>query len=73
MIYYKVKKQFVAHGKKDIYEFVQDELITQKEFAIICNICGFTPFKLLNYHSNFETIEISMNNVYKFFGCRFEK
>ena len=67
MKYYKVKKDFRQFSPRGVYEFVEGELLTEKEFLYLEKILG------VHFHfERFEPVEISENKTAWIFGARKE-
>lgn len=67
MKYYKVKKDFRQFSFRGVYEFVEGELLTEKEFLYLEKIFGVH----LRFE-RFEPVEISENKTAWIFGARKE-
>ena len=71
MKYYKAindKDMIFADRTKDL-AFVQNELFTEKELERYCEQNNWNFDKIVE--QNFSTVEISKQQIYYFFGCRF--
>lgn len=67
MMYYKVKKDFRQFSPRGVHEFVEGELLTEKEFLYL--------EKTLGVHlrpERFDSIEVSKNKTAWIFGARKE-
>ena len=56
----------LKNGLKYSFQYVEDELFTEKELS---NILGFTPENKPDF---LKPVEVKKNNTHYFFGARFE-
>ena len=71
MKYYKAlnDKDMIFADKTKAPAFVKGELFTEKELKRYCDKNKWNFDKIVEH--NFSTVEISRQQVYRFFGCRF--
>ena len=71
MKYYKAinDKDMIFADRTKAPAFVQNELFTEKELKRYCDKNMWNFDKIVEH--NFSTVEISRQQVYRFFGCRF--
>ena len=71
MKYYKAinDKDMIFADRTKAPAFVQNELFTEKELKRYCDKNKWNFDTIVEY--NFSTVEISRQQVYRFFGCRF--
>lgn len=67
MKYYKVKKDFRQFSSRGVHEFIEGELLTEKEFLYLEKILGVHLCP-----ERFDPIEISKNKTAWVFGARKE-
>lgn len=68
MVYYKVIRDFNHYSARGVYEFVEGELLTHKEFIYLKTIMGgrINP-------RNFDAVDIPPKKTVWIFGARKER